>query len=110
MLGPRGGGDEAVSQRNAGEGSRLRARARAAFQNKLESAEGRKSGKVMIMKNFKASLLFVPSLARSLLRPIGVRRRGGEESRAGEEGRKEGRKAGNAGGGVDFVRSAAAAG
>ena len=82
LLGPRGGG-EAVSQRNAGEGSRLRARARAAFQNKLESAEGRKSGKVMIMKNFKASLLFVPSLARSLLRPIGVRRRGGEESRAG---------------------------
>ena len=84
LLGPRGGGDEAVSQRNAGEGSRLRARGRrAAFQNKLESAEGRKSGKVMIMKNFKASLLFVPSLARSLLRPIGVRRRGGEESRAG---------------------------
>ena len=109
MLGPRGGGDEAVSQRNAGEGG-IPPRARAAFQNKLESAEGRKSGKVMIMKNFKASLLFVPSLARSLLRPIGVRRRGGEESRAGEEGRKEGRKAGNAGGGVDFVRSAAAAG
>ena len=96
-----------MSRRGAGIRT---ARARAAFQNKLESAEGRKSGKVMIMKNFKASLLFVPSLARSLLRPIGVRRRGGEESRAGEGGGKEGRKAGNAGGGVDFVRSAAAAG
>ena len=58
------------------------ARARAAFQNKLESAEGRKSGKVMIMKNFKASLLFVPPLAR----PIGG---GTAERRDGEgEGRE----------------------
>ena len=90
MLGPRGGGDEAVSQRNAGEGSRLRARARAAFQNKLESAEGRKSGKVMIMKNFKASLLFVPSLARSSVRSACD---GAAERRAGR-GRREGRKEG----------------
>ena len=56
---------------------------RAAFQNKLEAEERRrKSGKGMIMKNFKASLLFVPPLAR----PIGG---GTAERRDGEgEGRE----------------------
>ena len=47
-----------------------------AFQNKLE-AEGRKRGKGMIMKNFKASLLFVLSSDR--------RRRRAERGRGGRE-------------------------
>ena len=63
------------------EGSRL-ARGRHSKTNSSPSAEGRKSGKVMIMKNFKASLLFVPPLAR----PIGG---GAAERRDGEgEGRE----------------------
>ena len=62
----------AVSWRNAAHVASRTGRRAAAFQNKLEAGERkeggregewRMSGKVMIMKNFKASLLFASSLA-----------------------------------------------
>ena len=74
LLGLRGGGSQSVGETPGGIPKQTRGR--------RKEKEGRKSGKGMIMKYFKASLLFVPPLAR----PIGG---GTAERRDGEgEGRE----------------------